>query len=221
MSAEEKGFTLQRARMVEQQLQGRGITDDRVLAALGTVPRQEFVPEESRDAAYEDRALSIGYGQTISQPYMVGVMLELLDVHPGHSVLEVGAGSGYQAAVLAELSQDVVVMEIVEPLAHHCEHALARAGYERVKVVVGDGTLGYAERAPFDRIIVAAACPEVPEPLVEQLKEGGRIVAPVGRRDVQQCVVGVKRGGELEITRTIGCVFVPLVGEHGWKRRAW
>jgi protein-L-isoaspartate(D-aspartate) O-methyltransferase len=221
MSGEEKGFALQRARMVEQQLRRRSIGDERVLAAMGKVPRQEFLPEDMRHAAYEDRALPIGYGQTISQPYMVAVMLEMLDVHDSHKVLEVGAGSGYQAAVLAELAKEVVVVEIVDPLAHHAMHALEAAGYGRVKVIVGDGTLGHPEDAPYDRIIVAAACPEIPEPLVEQLEDGGRIVAPVGRRDVQQCVVAAKRGGELEITKTIGCVFVPLIGEHGWKRRAW
>jgi protein-L-isoaspartate(D-aspartate) O-methyltransferase len=221
MSAEEKSFALQRARMVEQQLRARSIGDERVLSAMGKVPRQEFVPEDLRPAAYEDRALPIGYGQTISQPYMVAVMLEMLDVHDSHKVLEVGAGSGYQAAVLAELAREVVVVEIVEPLAHHAQLSLDRAGYGRVKVVVGDGTLGHAEAAPYDRIIVAAACPEVPGPLVEQLRDGGRLVAPVGRRDVQQCVVCVKRGDEVEMTKTIGCVFVPLIGEHGWKRRAW
>ena len=207
--------------MVEQQLRARSISDERVLAAMGKVPRQEFVPEESRSAAYEDRALPIGYGQTISQPYMVAVMLELLDVHDHHKVLEVGGGSGYQAAVLAELAAEVVAVEIVEPLAHRAQLALDRAGYGGVKVFVADGSLGHLEAAPYDRIIVAAACPEVPEPLVEQLREGGRLVARVGRREVQQCVVCVKRGAELEITKTIGCVFVPLLGEHGWKRKAW
>ncbi|MBC7287833.1 MAG: protein-L-isoaspartate O-methyltransferase, partial [Armatimonadetes bacterium] len=163
-----------------------------------------------------------GYGQTISQPYIVAVMLEMLDVGPDHKVLEVGAGSGYQAALLAELAREVYAIEIIEPLAYRAEQTLKRLGYaDKVRIIRGDGTLGWPEAAPYDRIIISAACPDVPPPLQEQLAEGGRIVAPVGRRGIQQLVVGVKRGGTLELTHTIGCVFVPLVGEHGWKKRAW
>ncbi len=208
--------------MVEQQLRARGIRDERVLEAMAKVPRHEFVPDDLKMAAYEDRALPIGYGQTISQPYMVAIMLEMLDVHPEHKVLEVGAGSGYQAALLAELANkgEVYAIEVVEPLARRARQTLARLGYENVVIIHGDGTLGYPEAAPFDRIIVAAACPEIPPPLIEQLAEGGRIVAPVGRRGVQKLVLGIKREGQLETTSTIGCVFVPLVGEYGWKHRA-
>lgn len=220
-SDRESVFEAQRQHMVEHQLRARQIRDERVLAAMSKVPRHLFVPEEMLGAAYEDRALPIGYGQTISQPYMVAVMLEMLDVHDDHRVLEVGAGSGYQAALLGELAEEVYAVEIIEPLARRARMTLEELGYDNVHIIVGDGTLGYEPAAPYDRIIVAAACPEIPPPLVDQLKEGGRIVAPVGRRGIQQCVVGIKREGEMELTRTIGCVFVPLVGQHGWKRRAW
>jgi protein-L-isoaspartate(D-aspartate) O-methyltransferase len=220
---EDKGkvYEAQRQHMVQHQLRARGIKDERVLAAMGKVPRHKFLPEELAPAAYEDRALPIGYGQTISQPYMVAVMLEMLDVHSNHKVLEVGAGSGYQAALLAELGKDVYAIEIVEPLARRAQLVLNELGYSNIRLIVGDGTLGYEPEAPYDRIIVAAACPEIPLPLIDQLKETGRIVAPVGRRGIQQCVVGVKRHDRLEITKTIGCAFVPCVGVHGWKRRAW
>lgn len=221
MAGDDRAFALQRARMVEQQLRARGIRDERVLAAMAKVPRHLFVPEELRNAAYEDRALPIGYGQTISQPYMVGVMLEMLDVHDTHKALEVGAGSGYQAALLGELAREVYAVEIIEPLQHRAAQIVDQLGYENVHIVLGDGTLGLADQAPFDRIIVAAACPEIPPPLIEQLADGGRIVAPVGRRGCQECVVGVKRGDQLELAKTIGCVFVPLIGQYGWKRRAW
>lgn len=217
----DKVYQAQRQHMVEHQLRARGICDERVLAAMGRVPRHRFVPEELVQAAYNDRALPIGYGQTISQPYMVAVMLEMLDVHDDHVCLEVGAGSGYQAALLGELGGEVYAIEIIEPLARRARMVLGELGYENIRVIVADGTLGYDEAAPYDRIIIAAACPEIPPPLTEQLREGGRIVAPIGRRGVQQCVVGIRRGGELEVTKTIGCVFVPCVGEHGWKRRAW
>ncbi len=222
MSVDDKRFAVQRERMVEEQLRARGIRDERVLAAMAKVPRHLFVPEEIRASAYEDRALPIGYGQTISQPYIVAVMLEMLDVHDDHKVLEVGAGSGYQAALLAELAREVYAIEIIEPLAHRAKQVLDKLGYgDKVHIIVADGTLGWEEAAPYDRIIVSAACPEIPPPLAEQLVEGGRIVAPVGRRGIQQLVVGVKREGQLELMKTIGCVFVPLIGEHGWRRRAW
>jgi len=209
-------FPEQRRRMVEDQLRRRGIADERVLAAMGKVPREQFIPEHQRRFAYDDSALSIGEGQTISQPYMVAKMLELLACRPEHRVLEVGAGSGYQAALLGELTAEVYAIEIVETLAARARQVLARLGYENVSIVVGDGTLGYPEAAPYDRIIVAAAAPQVPPPLVEQLAEGGRLVAPVGSRGVQTCIVGHKEDGELQIEESIGCVFVPLIGRHGW-----
>ncbi len=210
------GFAEQRRLMAEGQLRRRGIADERVLAAMGKVPREQFMPERQRRFAYDDSALSIGEGQTISQPYMVAKMLELLACRPEHRVLEVGAGSGYQAALLGELAAEVYAIEIVETLAERARQVLSRLGYENVSIVVGDGTLGYPEAAPYDRVIVSAAAPQVPPPLVEQLAEGGRLVAPVGNRGMQTCIVGSKEDGELRIERSIGCVFVPLIGQHGW-----
>ena len=209
-------FAEQRRMMAEGQLRRRGIADERVLAAMGKVPREQFIPEHQRRFAYDDSALSIGEGQTISQPYMVAKMLELLACRPEHRVLEVGAGSGYQAALLGELAAEVYAIEIVETLAEGARQVLSRLGYENVSIVVGDGTLGYPEAAPYDRVIVAAAAPQVPPPLAEQVAEGGRLVAPVGSRGVQTCIIGSKEDGELRIERSIGCVFVPLIGQHGW-----
>ncbi len=209
-------FAEQRRRMVEGQLRRRGIADERVLTAMGKVPREQFIPEHQRRFAYDDSALSIGEGQTISQPYMVAKMLELLACRPEHRVLEVGAGSGYQAALLGELAAEVYAIEIVETLAESARQVLSRLGYENVSIVVGDGTLGYAEAAPYDRVIVAAAAPQLPPPLAEQLAEGGRLVAPVGSRGVQTCTIASKEDGELHIEKSIGCVFVPLIGQHGW-----
>ena len=209
-------FAEQRRRMVEGQLRGRGIGDEPVLAAMGKVPREQFIPEHRRRFAYDDSALSIGDGQTISQPYMVAKMLELLACRPEHRVLEVGAGSGYQAALLGELAAEVYAIEIIKTLAERARQVLSCLGYENVSIVVGDGTLGYPKAAAYDRIIVAAAAPEIPPPLAEQLAEGGRLVAPVGSRGVQTCILAEKEDGELLIEKSIGCVFVPLVGEHGW-----
>jgi len=209
-------FAEQRRRMVEGQLRRRGIADERVLTAMAKVPREQFMPERQRRFAYDDSALSIGEGQTISQPYMVAKMLELLACRPEHRVLEVGAGSGYQAALLGELAAEVYAIEIVGTLAERARQVLSRLGYENVSIVGGDGTLGYPEAAPYDRVIVAAAAPQVPPPLAEQLVEGGRLVAPVGSRGMQTCILADKEDDELHIEKSIGCVFVPLVGEHGW-----
>lgn len=210
------GHRQRRQWMVEGQLVARNITDPRVLEAMRTVPRHEFVPAGEQDLAYDDRALAIGCGQTISQPYMVALMCGLLAVEPEHKVLEVGAGSGYQAAILGQLAREVYAIEIVPELVLRARGVLARLGHDSVHIIQGDGTLGYPPQAPFDRIIVAAAAPDIPGPLVEQLAEGGRLVAPVGDRGTQTCMVGVKRNGELELEIGISCVFVPLVGRHGW-----
>ena len=168
--------------MVERQLLARDIEDERVLEAMGRVPRELFVPEQERRRAYADAALPIGHGQTISQPYMVARIVEALSLQPGERVLDVGTGSGYQAAVLAELAVEVVTIERIPELAEAAKRALAAGGYENVEVRVGDGTLGVPDRAPFKAIAVAAAAPDVPDTLYEQLEPGGRMAIPVGRR---------------------------------------
>ncbi|MGC9319263.1 MAG: protein-L-isoaspartate(D-aspartate) O-methyltransferase [Armatimonadota bacterium] len=210
-------FERQREGMVEGQLKPRGIRDERVLRAMAQVPRERFVPKEMRLDAYADRPLPIGEGQTISQPYMVAAMLEALACRPEDVALEVGAGSGYQAALLAELCSQVYAVEIVEKLAERARQALEEAGYENVEVVVGDGTQGLPQHAPYDRIIVAAAAPRVPEPLIEQLADGGRLVIPVGSQMTQRLLIVERHGDEIVRRKSMPCVFVPLVGRHGWK----
>jgi protein-L-isoaspartate(D-aspartate) O-methyltransferase len=202
--------------MVERQLRGHGIADERVLAAMGRVPRELFFPGELRRFAYADGAFPIGFGQTISQPFIVAMICQLLELSGDERVLDVGTGSGYQAAVLAELAADVVTIERVPELAARARATLAGAGLERVDVRVGDGSLGVPERAPFDAIAVAAAAPSVPAALYEQLAEGGRLVLPRGSRWGQELVL-VERGpgGPLERT-SIPCRFVPLVGSEGF-----
>jgi protein-L-isoaspartate(D-aspartate) O-methyltransferase len=206
-----------RARMVELQLRRRGILDERVLAAMGRVPRELFVPDNLAHLAYEDGALPIGFGQTISQPYIVATICSLLGLSGSERVLDVGSGSGYQAAVLAELAEEVVSIERVPELAASGREALRRAGYENVEVRVGDGSLGVPERAPFDRIAVAAAAPVVPPALYEQLAEGGRLVLPRGGRWGQELVL-VERTPQGPVERrSVSCRFVPLVGEEGFR----
>jgi protein-L-isoaspartate(D-aspartate) O-methyltransferase len=200
-----------RARMVEDQIAGRGITDAGVLKAMRSVPRHEFVPRAQRAEAYEDWPLPIGHGQTISQPYIVALMTELAAVKPGDRVLEVGTGSGYQAAVLAEMGAEVYGIEIVEPLATRARDTLRRLGYDRVQVRHGDGYRGWPEAAPFAAIVVTAAPPEVPHALVEQLAPGGRLVIPVGRAD-QELKLMVKTPSGLETRSVVPVRFVPMVG---------
>jgi protein-L-isoaspartate(D-aspartate) O-methyltransferase len=205
-----------RERMVERQLRRRGIRDERVLAAMARVPRHLFVPENLRHLAYEDGALPIGHGQTISQPYIVATICSLLRLRGDERVLDVGTGSGYQAAVLAELATEVVTIERVPELAERAREALASAGYGRVEVRVGDGSLGVPDRAPFDAIAVAAATPSVPPALYEQLSDGGRLVIPRGGRWGQDLVL-VERTEEGAVERlSIPCRFVPLVGVEGF-----
>ena len=205
-----------RRRMVEEQLIHRGIKDSRVLAAMVEVPRHEFMPPDRRGDAHYDGAVPIGEGQTISQPYMVALMVELLEVTPTDKVLEVGAGSGYQAAVLGQLGAEVYAIELIPTLASRAEATLRRLGYENVYIVVGDGSKGYPEAAPYDCIIVAAAAPDISPAWAEQLNEGGRIVAPVGTLHSQVCTVAQKRDDSLHTVPSIGCVFVPLRGQYGW-----
>ncbi len=206
-----------RARMVAAQLRGRDIQDPRVLAAMGAVPREAFVGERLGEQAYEDHPLPIGAGQTISQPYIVARMTELLVVGPGDRVLDVGTGSGYQAAVLAELGCRVTSIEREPALAREAVQRLAELGYgDRVTVVIGDGTLGQPDDAPWDGILVGAAAPSVPEPLRLQLGEGRRLVIPVGTRREQLLLVVRRQGSEWTERSDGACVFVPLVGEAGW-----
>jgi protein-L-isoaspartate(D-aspartate) O-methyltransferase len=206
-----------RARMVEAQLRARDIKDPRVLAAMAAVPREAFVPDRERAAAYQDGPLPIGAGQTISQPYMVARMTELLHVAAGERVLDVGTGSGYQAAVLAELGCQVTSIEREPDLAASAAARLSELGYaERVQVRTGDGTLGAPDGAPWDGIVVAAAAPSIPEALREQLGDGRRMVIPVGTRREQQLIVVERQGDEWREWSDGPCVFVPLIGEAGW-----
>jgi protein-L-isoaspartate(D-aspartate) O-methyltransferase len=202
--------------MVERQLRARDIEDERVLEAMARVPRELFVPEEERELAYADAALPIGYGQTISQPYMVARIAEALAPRPGELVLDVGTGSGYQAAVLAELGADVLTIERIPELAEQARANLGEAGYERVEVLVGDGTLGVPERAPFDGIAVAAAAPSVPGTLYEQLRPRGRLVVPVGGQRAQRLEVIVRSPEGPAVVHSVPCRFVPLVGKEGF-----
>jgi protein-L-isoaspartate(D-aspartate) O-methyltransferase len=202
--------------MVERQLLGRDIADDAVLESMGRVPREAFVPESERRRAYADAALPIGHGQTISQPYMVARIAEALALRPGELVLDVGTGSGYQAAVLAELGADVVTIERIPELASTARKRLAEAGFERVEVVVGDGTLGLPGRAPFDAIAVAAAAPGLPQTLYEQLRPRGRLVVPVGGQRVQRLELIVRSPEGPAVVHSVPCRFVPLVGEEGF-----
>ena len=203
--------------MVEQQLRNRDVEDERVLDAMERVPRHVFVPEELSARAYDDAALPIGSGQTISQPYMVARICEALSLHGSERVLDVGTGSGYQAAVLAELAAEVHTIERLPELAEAARARLASAGYDgRVHVHVGDGTLGLLEQAPFDAIAVAAAAPELPASLYEQLQPRGRLVVPVGRRQGQQLQLIVRSPEGPAIVRSVSCRFVPLLGEEGF-----
>ena len=202
--------------MVERQLRGRDIRDERVLAAMERVPRELFVPETLADRAYDDAALPIGGGQTISQPYMVARICEELGLRGGERVLDVGTGSGYQAAVLAELAADVVTIERLSELAAQARQNLAAAGYGKVDVRIGDGTLGVPDRAPYGGIAVAAAAPELPRTLYEQLEPRGRLVIPVGGRRGQRLEVVVRSPEGPAVLRSVPCRFVPLLGEEGF-----
>jgi protein-L-isoaspartate(D-aspartate) O-methyltransferase len=207
----------QRARMVEEQLRSRGIRDARVLAAMGKVPREEFIAGEDFRDAYADHPLPIGSGQTVSQPYIVAAMVEALEVRPSDRVLEVGTGTGYEAAILGELAAEVWTIERHGTLASRAREILARLGYKNVCVAHGDGSLGLPEYAPFDKILVAAAAPRIPESLVAQLVDGGKLVVPVGTRYEQQVQIVRKEGEEISVALHDLCRFVPLVGAEGWQ----
>ena len=208
--AKPEDFSADRQRMVQEQIVSRGIHDQRVLAALTKVSREEFVPSDMRDLSYADRPLPIGYDQTISQPYIVALMTEELRLQRADRVLEIGTGSGYQAAILAELVAEVYSIEIVEPLAKAAEATLQRLGYKNVQVKFGDGYKGWPENAPFDAIIVTCAPDHVPQPLIDQLKEGGRMIIPVGGNFAQQLYLLEKINGSLRQRAIEPVRFVPM-----------
>ena len=205
-------FKAMREKMVEGQIKARGVKDPRVLSALLKVERHRFVPEEYLGSAYSDQPLPIGEGQTISQPYIVALMTELLELKGNEKVLEIGTGSGYQAAVLAELAKEVYSIEIIEPLASTARNRLLELGYQNIKVKAGDGYLGWPEAAPFDAIVITCAPDHIPEPLIEQLQEGGRMVLPVGAY-TQELKKIVKRSGKIQTADIIPVVFVPMTGD--------
>jgi len=209
--------------MVKSQLLARDITDERVLEAFRKVPRHRFVPETDQSRAYQDHPLSIGAGQTISQPYMVALMSQCLALGGWETVLEIGTGSGYQTAMLAELAETVYTVERIEELSTRAEGILADLGYPRISFRVGDGTLGWPEAGPFDRIIVTAAAPHIPETLKCQLVDGGSLVVPVGPREGQQLMVIRRDGEDYPQTNVCACIFVKLIGEEGFSEtdRSW
>jgi protein-L-isoaspartate(D-aspartate) O-methyltransferase len=209
-------FATARNEMVARQIRSRGIISARVLDAMAAVPRHEFVPVAAQASAYSDEALPIGGGQTISQPFIVAAAANALQLNGGERVLEIGGGCGYQAAVLALLAQDVVVVELRASLAGEARERLARLGYSNVRVEEGDGSLGWPAAAPYDAILVSAAAPAIPPPLIEQLAEGGRLVIPVGDSDRQSMLRIVKREGGPVQESLLSCRFVPLLGRHGW-----
>jgi len=207
----------ERLRMVDYQIATRGIHNQRVLAAMIEVPRHLFVPAPYDKSAYEDCPLPIGNGQTISQPFIVALMTELLALQPTDNVLEIGTGCGYQAAVLATLVQTVTSIERIPEVVRLAKANLAAVGIKNVDVIVGDGTLGFPQHAPYDGIIITAATPSVPSPLIEQLAEGGRLIAPVGGRDIQELIRITRKGESLNEEHHGGVRFVPLIGECGWR----
>jgi protein-L-isoaspartate(D-aspartate) O-methyltransferase len=209
-------YARKRQRLVER-VRGQGISDPRVLDALARVPRHRFVPQAVAQRAYEDSALPIGYGQTISQPSLQALYLQSAEVGPEDRVLEVGAGSGYQTALLAELSSNVYAVERIPELTQRAREILDELGYGNVALVTKDGTTGWAKYAPYDSILVGAAAPHIPDALVEQLKPGGRLLLPIGDRHHQKLTLVRKlEEGKLEQTVITGCVFVPLIGRFGW-----
>ena len=215
---EAQEYAPQRAEMIEKQLRRRGIRDSAVLSAMLAVPRHEFVPEELRARAYDDVPLPIGSGQTISQPYIVAAMTAALRPQPTDRVLEVGTGCGYQSAVLSLLAKEVFTIEVRPELASAAAKKLAQLGYSNVHVHCGDGTFGLLEFAPFDAILVAAAAPSIPEPLLAQLAEGGRMIVPVGDADNQELQLLEKHVGAFSTKMMEGCRFVPLVGHYAWQK---
>ena len=210
-------YATQREQMVEHQLVRRGISDERVLEAMRRVPREWFVPPELRDRSYADAAVCIGAGQTVSQPYIVALTSQALAVATGQRVLEIGTGSGYQTAILAEMGAEVFSIERLAALSLRARSVLDALGYAGIHFMIGDGSMGWPNEAPFDRIVVTAMAPEVPRSLFAQLRETGRMVIPVGTVDQQQLLLVVKSAGQPAIEELCGCLFVKLIGKEGWK----
>ncbi len=213
-------YEILRKRMVQEQLIPRGIKNPTVLNVFSKIERHKFIPESLRSSAYADFPLSIGEGQTISQPYIVALMTECLDLTGKEKVLEIGTGSGYQTAILAELAGEVYSIERFEVLTERAQTLLSELGYKNIKIKVGDGTLGWEEAAPFDRIIITAASPKIPLPLIEQLADSGKLILPLGESLAQVLTLVEKKEGKLKSMDICGCVFVPLVGKHGWSKYA-
>jgi len=213
----EEEYSQERKRMVVEQIASRGLRDPRLLAVMEAVPRHRFVPSDHLNWAYADGPLPIGFGQTISQPYIVAFMTDALHLIGSERVLEVGTGSGYQAAILGQMAAEVHTVEFIPELAAQAERVLQELGFTNVHVHSGDGSLGWLEAAPYDSILVAAAAPRLPQPLMDQLAEGGRIILPVGSRGFQQLEIWERRGKKFKHEASIPVAFVPLRGEHGWR----
>ena len=209
-------FEKAREEMIRFQIKGRGIIDERVLSAMNSIPREKFVLEGEKDNAYLDCPLSIGRGQTISQPFMIALMTQCLSLKGPETILEVGTGSGYQAAILSKLAKKVYTIERFSILADRAEKIFKELEIKNVKVMVGDGSKGLEKFSPYDGIIVTAGAPEIPKSLIEQLNEEGKVVIPVGNSFSQDLLLGIKEKGKLKISNYGGCVFVPLVGKYGW-----
>jgi protein-L-isoaspartate(D-aspartate) O-methyltransferase len=210
-----QNYWQERNQMVKRQIMDRGINDPKVISAMKDVARHEYVPQNYREMAYDDRPLPIGHGQTISQPYIVALMTELLELEEGDKVLEIGTGSGYQAAVLSHITSEVFTIEIVEGLAEDAKKVLQKQGYTNIHVKIGDGFKGWPEHAPFDAIIVTCSPSDIPAPLKNQLKEGGRMVIPVGGKFIQELVLVKKENGELKKQEISSVRFVPMLNEDG------
>ena len=206
----------ERSRMVERQIRSRDITNPRLLAAMREIPRHFFIPPPYDRSAYEDTPLPIGNGQTISQPYIVALMTELLDPHPDDHMLEIGTGSGYQTAILSMLVQHVTTIERIPAVADLARGNIEKLGLRNISIIIGDGTRGYPEHAPYDGIMITASTPEIPQPLIDQLDIGGSVVAPVGGRDIQELITLTRNENGIVRSSHGGVRFVPLIGEYGW-----
>lgn len=211
-------YKMLRENMVNSQIKARGINDEKILQSMRKIPRHLFVPEQQRTYSYEDFPLPIGEGQTISQPHIVALMTEMLQLQENNKVLEIGTGSGYQTAILSKIAKEVYTVEKIEHLGLKAEKLFEELGYKNIKVKIGDGTEGWNEYAPYDGIIVTAGSPQIPKPLIEQLSENGRIVIPIGDAFSQDLIVAQKIKGKLIKKIVCGCVFVPLIGRHGWEK---